>query len=68
MAKYNVKCSDLADKECDFVLEGENKEEVMNAYYAHGMDPKHAEKYTSASDEEKAEFGKKFNEYLDAQK
>lgn len=65
---HTIKCSLLTDTACDFVTEGETKEEVKNNFYQHGAEtPMHQEKYLSATDEEKAAFGRKVDKYLAAQ-
>ena len=46
----------------DFVID---KEEVKAKFYQHGAESDlHKEKYQTASDDEKTEFGKKLDEYL----
>lgn len=58
----------MVGEDCDFTVEGETKEEVKNKFFAHGTESElHREKYMAASDEEKAAFNKKIDEYLDAQ-
>lgn len=65
---HTIQCSLLTDTSCDFVAEGETKEEVKEKFYQHGAEtPLHQEKYLSATDDEKAAFGKKVDEYLTAQ-
>ena len=62
---HTIKCSLLTDTACDFVTEGETKEEVKSNFYQHGVEiPMHQEAYLSATDEERAVFGKKIDEYL----
>ena len=65
---YKIKCSEMTPATCDFTVEAETKEEAKNKFYAHGAESDiHKEKYENASEEEKAEFGKKLDEYLSAQ-
>ena len=62
---FQIKCVELTDEKCDFVVEGETKEGVKMNFFQHGTEmPMHQEKYLSATDEEKAAFGKKIDEYL----
>lgn len=62
---FTIKCSELTNTECDFVAEGETKEEAKKNFYAHGAEsPLHKEKYHAATKEEKTSFGIKIDEYL----
>jgi len=65
---FKITCKELTDSDCDNVTEAETKEEAKNKFFAHGAEsPVHAEKMKAATDEQKAEFGKKLDEYLNAQ-
>jgi hypothetical protein len=62
---YKITCKELTGQDCEFVAEGDTKETTKEIFYKHGADsPLHQEHYKSATDEEKATFGKKVDEYL----
>ena len=62
---FKISCKELTNKECDFVSEGETAEEAKANFYKHGAEsPLHKEAYENATDEEKANFSKKVDEYL----
>ena len=62
---FKIKCSELTGETCDFVAEGETKEDAKANFYKHGAESEvHREMYNTATDEQKAEFGKKVDEYL----
>jgi hypothetical protein len=62
---YKITCKELTDTNCDFVAEGNTPEEAKSNFYAHGAkSPTHKAQYESATDESKAEFGKKVDEHL----
>jgi len=65
---YKLNCGELTQTSCDFVAEGETKEDVKNKFYAHGAEAEiHKEKYKTASEEEKVVFGKMVDEKLNSQ-
>ena len=65
---YHIKCSDLTDTNCDYEASGEDKDELKNKYFQHGAESDlHKEKFATATDEDKANFGKKLGEYLEGQ-
>ena len=62
---FKITCSELAGETCDFVAEGETKEDTKANFYKHGAETSmHQQAYLSATDEQKAAFGKKVDEYL----
>ena len=65
---YKLNCGELTNTSCEFVAEGETKEETKNKFYAHGAEaPIHKEKYETASAEEKDAFSKMVDEKLNSQ-
>jgi len=64
---YKLNCGELTNTTCDFIAEGETKDETKNKFYAHGAEaPIHKEKYETASEEEKSALGKVVDGILDA--
>ncbi len=62
---FKIKCHELTNKNCDFEVGGETREEVKAKFYAHGeVSPLHKEEYSSATDEEIESFSKKIDDYL----
>ena len=60
---FSIKCFELTEETCDFVAEGETKEEVKESFYKHGEEsPLHKEAYASATAEEVKSFGEKLEE------
>ena len=65
---FSIKCRDLTGVDCDNVTEGATKEETKSKFYQHGAEsPVHAQKYKTATEEEKKAFGVKVDEHLNAQ-
>jgi len=60
-----IKCSELTETSCDFVAEGATAEEAKENFYKHGGEsPLHKEAHATATEEQKAAFGQKVDEYL----
>lgn len=63
-----IKCSDLTGEGCDFVATGDTNEETKANFYKHGGESEaHRKAHASATDGQKAAFGKKVDEYLTKQ-
>lgn len=65
---YRIICRELTNEDCGFITDGLTMEEAKNNFYRHGAEsPIHQAQYHSATEEEKAEFSKKLEDYLKAQ-